>query len=157
MDLIQQIMWGSVFMGVCVLLHVALLALCIWILAKVMDGLLTLPPVLMISVGLLIALAILVLSTTLQVWIWSAVWIHYGILSDWNTALYFSLVTCTTLGYGDVVLGPEARIFAGLGAVTGSLGFGLSSAFLVALTTRLLSNAYRHHKSGENSLASGAP
>jgi len=54
-----------------------------------------------------------------------------GALPDWNTAVYFSLVTYTTLGYGDVVLGPGLRIFAAFSAVTGLLGFGISTAFLV--------------------------
>ena len=60
------------------------------------------------------------------------------VLQDWNSAVYFSLVSYTSLGYGDVVLGPGARIFGAFSSVTGLLSFGLSTAFLVALMTRLL-------------------
>jgi len=65
------------------------------------------------------------------VWIWSSGFVLSGALPDWNTAVYFSLVTYTTLGYGDVILGPAMRIFAAFSAVTGLLGFGISTAFLV--------------------------
>jgi len=65
------------------------------------------------------------------VWIWSSGFVLSGALPDWNTAVYFSLVTYTTLGYGDVILGPGLRIFAAFSAVTGLLGFGISTAFLV--------------------------
>ena len=50
---------------------------------------------------------------------------------SWNTAVYFSIATYTTLGYGDVVLDEGHRIFAAFGAMTGMLAFGISTAFLV--------------------------
>ena len=56
-------------------------------------------------------------------------------------ATYFSFVTLSTLGYGDIVLGPDLRIFAAFAAVTGLLAFGLSTAYLVAMMTRM----FEHH------------
>ncbi|GAA6192614.1 hypothetical protein NBRC116597_25350 [Phaeobacter sp. NW0010-22] len=58
-------------------------------------------------------------------------------MPDWNSALYFSLVTYTSLGYGDIVLGPGLRIFGAFASVAGLLAFGLSTAYMVALMTRL--------------------
>jgi hypothetical protein len=50
--------------------------------------------------------------------------------------LYFSLVTLTTVGYGDVVpLSGEARMLAALEAVTGVL--------YIAITVAILVSAYR--------------
>jgi hypothetical protein len=68
----------------------------------------------------------------------AAFFVGFGAFSDLATALYFSLVTYTTLGYGDFVLGPDIRIFASFAAVTGLLTFGLSTAFLVGLIGRIL-------------------
>jgi Ion channel len=49
------------------------------------------------------------------------------------TFLYFSMVTLTTLGYGDIVpLAPAARMFAGLESVTGVLYIAITVARLVA-------------------------
>jgi hypothetical protein len=51
--------------------------------------------------------------------------------------LYFSLVTLSTIGYGDIVpLGGEARILAALEGVTGVL--------YIAITVALLVSRFRH-------------
>ncbi len=157
MSLMHQIVWGSVFLGLCMLLQVACLALSIPVLIRTMRRMAGLNPALQITITLSVALMLVVLALSIQIWIWSLVWVGYGVLPDWNSAVYFSLVTFTTVGYGDIVLPPEARIFAGLGGVTGVLGFGLSTAYLVALTSRLLGEIYRSHRSGANRRASGAP
>jgi hypothetical protein len=50
------------------------------------------------------------------------------------TALYYSLVTMTTLGYGDIVpVSPPARTLAGIQAVTGQLYIAVLVARLVGL------------------------
>ena len=52
----------------------------------------------------------------------------------WSTMLYFSLVTLTTVGYGDVLaIKPSARIFATLEAAAGVLYVAITVARLVAL------------------------
>jgi voltage-gated potassium channel Kch len=54
-----------------------------------------------------------------------------------SSFLYFSMVTLTTLGYGDVVpVTPAARIFAALEAVTGVLYIAITVARLVAAYQR---------------------
>ncbi|SFU13162.1 potassium channel family protein [Sedimentitalea nanhaiensis] len=157
MSLMQQILWGSGFLGLCLLLHVASLALGMHVLTLAMRWVARLRPAAQTAIALTLVLSTLLASLTAQTWIWSIFWISNGTLPDWNTAVYFSLVTFTALGYGDVVLGPEARVFASFAAVTGLLGFGLSSAFLVAVMTRLLTELYPRHRSGANKRAKGAP
>ena len=61
-----------------------------------------------------------------------------GALPNLSDALYFSIVTYTTLGYGDIIVGQEFRIFAAMAALTGLLNLGLSTAFLVGLFGRIL-------------------
>lgn len=90
-------------------------------------------------VGLIFAMV--VFSHTLQVWMWASAFLWRDAFSDWSTSVYFSLVTYTTLGYGDITLGPEHRIFAAFAAVTGLLTFGLSTAFLVGLVTGILNKS----------------
>lgn len=75
---------------------------------------------------------------SVQVWIWAIVFVMAGTLPDLAEAIYFSLVTYTTLGYGDVVVGSGVRIFGAMAAVTGLLNFGFSTAFLVGLFARLM-------------------
>lgn len=45
-------------------------------------------------------------------------------------------VTFTTLGYGDIVLGPEWRLLSGIEAINGIVLFGWSTAFLFAIVQR---------------------
>lgn len=57
-------------------------------------------------------------------------------LSVFHDAFYFALVTYTTVGYGDLTLGPGSRVFGAMASFAGILGFGMSTAFLVSLFTR---------------------
>jgi len=50
-----------------------------------------------------------------------------GALQTYNDAFYFLPVTFATLGYGDIVLAPDYRIFGALGATCGSLMLGWST------------------------------
>jgi hypothetical protein len=48
-------------------------------------------------------------------------------------ALYFSIVSFTTLGYGDIILGEDWRLLAGMTATNGLIMIGLFTAFLVEI------------------------
>ena len=61
------------------------------------------------------------------------VYLGLDVLADWDTAIYFSIVTMTTVGYGDVILSGDWRLLAAFQAMTGMLVFGLSAAFLFAI------------------------
>lgn len=55
-------------------------------------------------------------------------------------AIYFSMVTYATLGYGDIVLGPHWRIMSGFEAMNGILLFGWSTAMFFSTVQKILSN-----------------
>lgn len=74
---------------------------------------------------------------TVEVWLWAAAYIVTGSFDRFNTALYFSTVTFSTLGYGDVLPHPEWRLFTALEGVNGFLLIGWSTAYLVAAGTRI--------------------
>jgi voltage-gated potassium channel Kch len=48
-------------------------------------------------------------------------------------AMYFSLVTFTTLGYGEIIISSSSRILAGFEAINGILLIGWSTAFMFAI------------------------
>ncbi|MFC3118107.1 ion channel [Jhaorihella thermophila] len=71
-------------------------------------------------------------------------------------------MTYTTVGYGDLTLGPGLRVFGTFAGVAGVLGFGISSAFLIAVMSRLLQagmfgQGLSGHRIGAKSRAIGAP
>ena len=51
-------------------------------------------------------------------------------LPDLVTAFYFSMVTFTTLGYGDVVLSGSWRVLASIQAANGMIIFGWTTALI---------------------------
>jgi len=58
---------------------------------------------------------------------------------DLSTALYFSSVTYTTVGYGDVVLSREWYFVGGIEALTGILMCGWSTGFFFLIISRIYS------------------
>jgi hypothetical protein len=74
---------------------------------------------------------------TVEVWLWAACHFALGVVPDFETALYFSTVSFSTLGYGDVVPADEWRLFAALEGIDGFLLIGWSTAYLVAAGVRI--------------------
>ncbi|MCG8445858.1 MAG: potassium channel family protein [Hyphomicrobiales bacterium] len=72
----------------------------------------------------------------LQVNVWAFVFWGQRDITDFETALYFSLVTFSTLGYGDILVAPQWRILAGLEGMNGFLLIGWSTAYLVSVSSR---------------------
>ena len=79
----------------------------------------------------------LVAIHSVEIWLYGAAFWAIGAVSDFETALYFSTVTFTTLGYGDVVLEGNWRLFGAIEAGNGLILFGWSTAFLLSVTSRL--------------------
>ncbi|HYV34994.1 MAG TPA: potassium channel family protein [Gemmataceae bacterium] len=82
-------------------------------------------------VGLLLLLHLLEAAT------WGGSYWLFGLLPDFETALYFSITSYTTVGYGDVVLPPTWRLLGPLEAAVGILMFGWSTGIMVAAITRI--------------------
>jgi len=74
---------------------------------------------------------------TVEVWLWAACYYALGIVGDFETALYFSTATFSTVGYGDIVAGEDWRLLTALEGVNGFLLIGWSTAYLVAAGIRV--------------------
>lgn len=83
-------------------------------------------------------MACLMVGTMVQIVIWAVLYRATGLLDDFETAAYFSGVTFTTLGYGDVLLTGRLRFLAPFQAASGVMMFGLSTAALLAAVQREL-------------------
>ncbi len=77
----------------------------------------------------------------LQIAVWAVHYARDGALPDLATSLYFSAVTYTTTGYGDIVLPDEWRLVGGIEALTGILMCGLSTGFFFSVFARILKGA----------------
>jgi hypothetical protein len=72
-----------------------------------------------------------------EISVWAVFYVLNGAMPDLAAALYFSAVTYTTTGYGDLVLPEGWRLVGGVEALTGILMCGWSSGFFFAIVNRL--------------------
>jgi hypothetical protein len=79
----------------------------------------------------------LVMIHTVEVWLYAAAYLAIGAMPDFETALYFSTTSFTTIGYGDVVLDKHWRLFGAIEGANGLLLFGWSTAFMMSVIQRL--------------------
>ncbi len=68
---------------------------------------------------------------TVSVWVWAIAYWGLGVFVTLEASLYFSLVSFTTLGFGDIILPPEWRILSGMTAANGFLVIGMMSAVVL--------------------------
>jgi hypothetical protein len=78
----------------------------------------------------------LILIHVVEIAVWALFFWLQKCLPDIESSFYFSGVTYATLGYGDLLLPKEWRMFGPLEALTGSLMVGLSIAFFFAVLSR---------------------
>lgn len=73
-----------------------------------------------------------------EIAVWALFYVWKDAWSDLPSALYFSAVTYTTTGYGDLVLLPPWRLVGGVEALTGILMCGWSTGFFFAIVSRMI-------------------
>jgi len=83
-----------------------------------------------------------ILLHLIEIGVWAAFYTLGGGMPDLPTAFYFSMVTYTTTGYGDLVLPPEWRLVGGVEALTGILMCGLSTGLFFAVLTRMFNRRF---------------
>ncbi|MES1202346.1 MAG: potassium channel family protein [Pseudomonadota bacterium] len=74
---------------------------------------------------------------TVEIWLYAAVYLFLGETRGFEEALYFSTVTFSSIGYGDVVLSPRWRLLSSIEGANGVILFAWSTTFLFGVTTRL--------------------
>jgi voltage-gated potassium channel len=86
-----------------------------------------------------LAMAVVVLHG-LEIFLWAAFY-RWRCLSSWDSAIYFSASSYSTLGCNDVTLPSNWRTLGPLESVIGVLMCGISVSLLFAIVTRLINPA----------------
>jgi uncharacterized membrane protein YesL len=130
-NLFNQIAIGSAIVLLSVLLSGAIFLALELLLARGHMWLIRRPHrpklVLVLIVSIIAALGMI----TVSVWVWAIAYFALGIFVTLEASLYFSLVSFTTLGFGDIILPPDWRILAGMTAANGFLVIGMMSAVVL--------------------------
>ncbi len=86
---------------------------------------------------LLIRIAwLLIIIHSLEIAVWALFFWWYKCLPDAESSFYFSGVTYATIGYGDLVLPKEWRLFGPVEGLAGILMCGLSTAFFFIIVSK---------------------
>lgn len=64
--------------------------------------------------------------------LWAVTYMWVGAIEIFEDAFYFSIVTYTTLGYGDITLSSTYRLLSSFEAANGIIIFGWSTAIIIA-------------------------
>ena len=134
--MITKLLVGLCLMAACVVLHATgLTAALRWM----KRGL----PSLGRSYGRQLRLLITVAAATVlihlvEIAVWAVYYAGAGGMPDLDSAFYFSAVTYTTTGYGDLVLPEPWRLVGGVEALTGILMCGWSTGFFFAVVNQIL-------------------
>lgn len=77
------------------------------------------------------------IAAVLEALVWALAYLALGAINGLEKAIYFSMVTFTTLGYGEIVLDERWRLLASFEAANGIIMFGWSTAIVMAAVHRV--------------------
>ena len=91
------------------------------------------------------------LVSVVEVLVWAIPYLLLNAIQGFEQALYFSMVTFTTLGYGDVLLAERWRLLASFEAANGIIMFGWTTAIVIAAVQRIYFREVKEHHHQEES------
>lgn len=77
------------------------------------------------------------IAALLEVLVYALTYLGLNAIDGLEKALYFSMVTFTTLGYGEIVLDEQWRLLASFEAANGIIMFGWTTAVVIAAVQRI--------------------
>ena len=83
-----------------------------------------------------------------EISVWALFYWWQECLPDAESSFYFSGVTYSTLGYGDLVLPQEWRMLSPVEGLTGILMCGLSTGYFFVVVSRFLAPRYGPDRTG---------
>ncbi len=133
-------LWGLSLIATTTVMHVLGMFLIAMLLSKIFVGAVqcgTISPLPVFTVTIGVAALLLALLHGCEVGLWAATLVGLGAVADFRSAIYFSMQMATTLGADVVQLESPWKLMGPLEGISGMLVFGLSTAFLFAITQRV--------------------
>jgi len=136
--MLNEILLAGIIVSVCLLLHVTgLLVMAEWLLQHRQYIQRKRAAIRYAALMVLVFSGIMFLHT-IETSTWAAFYYTKGLFKDFETSLYFSLTSYTTIGYGDVVLPQKWRLLGAIEGISGVLLCGMSTAFIFAVMSALI-------------------
>jgi Ion channel len=132
--MIENLLIASVLVAITVIIHAAGLGM---ILSHVLRAPVRPDTRFWPITWLLIRIAwLLIVIHVFEIAVWALFFWWQNCLPDIESSFYFSGVTYATIGYGDLVLPKEWRLFGPIEGLTGILMCGVSTAFLFVIVSK---------------------
>ena len=135
--MLREISIAAAIVCVCLLVHVAgMLWMANWILAR--RGYRERTATNRHFSTLIIAVfSGIVLLHVAEASLWALFYYSRSLFSDFESSLYFSLVSFASIGYGDVLLPQRWRLLGAIEGISGILLCGVSTAFIFAIVNAM--------------------
>ena len=135
--MLREVVFAFVILGTCLVIHIAgIIFVGDQLIRRRQQIQQRLGPVLIATLLTAVFGFVLFLHVTEAV-IWALFYKWRGCFATFETCLYFSLKTYSTVGYGDVLLPVNWRLLGTIEAISGVLQCGLSTAFLFSILNAL--------------------
>ncbi|WP_338062074.1 potassium channel family protein [Pseudomonas anguilliseptica] len=142
----MSLMIGLPLMLLCLLLQTVMVALSLRRYAKYRRSL-NQPSLGSTILILSLVMLLLLVGNFVQMAIWAGLFIALDEFQSFSQALYFSGVTFTTVGYGDLVLSPARQLLSPIEAANGILMLGVSTSVM----TTALGDVVKHYTQQQKS------
>ena len=135
--MLSELTLAFVVVAVCVVIHTAgLVGAAEWLIDR-RERFEQRPGMTRFSLYLILICSVITVLHLMETAVWAAVYQWWGLFPDYETSLYFSLGSYTTIGYGDVLLPQRWRLLGALEGISGVLLCGLSTAFIFVVMNML--------------------
>ncbi len=128
-----ELLIALVFVSLCMLLHLFGLMVIGNRLLQHREYFEETASVMQIGIILIVLFSLILALHLAETCLWAFLYYMRGLFPEFETSLYFSLGTYTTIGYGDVVLPKSWRLLGAIEGISGVLLCGVSTAFLFAV------------------------
>jgi voltage-gated potassium channel Kch len=135
--MIAELVLAFAIVAVCVVMHITGMASLTALLLRRRSQIQQSPGLIKSSLLLIIVFAVVIVLHLAQTIIWAAFYYSRNLFASFETSLYFSLKTYTTIGYGDILLPEHWRLLGGIEGLCGVLLCGVSTAFIFAILSAL--------------------
>ena len=135
--MLKELLIAFAIMGLCVVIHVIGIVLVGEELVRQRAKIEARVGSVYAALLLIAVFAIIIVLHISEATLWAVYYRWGGLFQDFESALYFSLTSYSTLGYGDTLLPRNWRLLGTMEGVSGVLLCGLSAAFLFAIVNAL--------------------
>lgn len=129
--MLQQIFTGSILITASTLLSAVFIAIAMFMLRKTERWLAGDYRYIKFIFVLSGAALWMIAAFSASIWMWAIFLYVQDLFGTLEESLYFSMVSFTTLGFGDITLQLKDRLLSGFIAANGFVVFGLLTAFLL--------------------------